>query len=601
MKTLKMTGKFILAAILTSLVVTLFSLYLVGENFQEGLFWTFFQPMEIFYYNLIPILLTIVFFAFLFGNMQVSILFNSIFWLLLSYIHVIKVQYRQEPLYVGDIAILREAAIMAKQYSLKIEPKFLFILLAVGGVLFVWSLFFSKSKISMNLPVRFVGSLISFILFVHFSSTTLTDYNTFRALGVNSGLNTWQELNNYSSKGFAYPLIYSVNTARGYVYQDYDEKEAIKISEKYSDSDIPQDQKVNFMCIMLESYKDFYKYQNPKMVFRENPYDYLYRLKRESISGNLYVDTFGGGTILSESMFWSGYKNSPPYNVKRKTHVSYFKDQGYRTEAFHPSDGLFNNRKNLYPKVGFDDYFYEQNYFNQAVHPGILPDEEFFPELLRVYKDQVKKDQPYFSWAITYQGHGPYPQEGIDPNEAIVPWQEGYDPGQYNAFNYYLSGVRDTTRNLKTLVDGLREEEPTILILFGDHSPSMGDQAIGMTMMGIPADLSTLEGVRASYETPYIIWANPAAKKVFADKNLVGEGPNLEPNLLMDYVFKTLGWRGDAYTAFCQDYMENQTVVKGNLFCEQGTWETELSPQGQKWRRDALNYEYYLSRQKRED
>ena len=125
------------------------------------------------------------------------------------------------------------------------------------------------------------------------------------------------------------------------------------------------------------------------------------------------------------------------------------------------------------------------------------------------------------------------------------------------------------------------------------------DQAIGMSMMGIPCDLSSLEGSVNTYETPYMVWANPAAKELFAGKNLVGQGPNLDANLLMDYVFKTLGWRGDKYTAFSQDYMDRQSVMKDNFFFENGQWTLKLSDQGEKIRKNVLNYEYYLSRQKR--
>lgn len=599
MKYLNLSGRFILGSALTALVITLLSLYLVGEKFQEGLFWTFFKPVDIFIYNFIPIFLMVVFLAFIFGSLQVSILVNSIFWMLLSYINVLKIQYRQEFLFASDIKLVREALLMAKKYSLKLDPKLVVIFVVFGLAVFAWSLLFSRGRIPMNLEVRCLGSLISLFIFIYLASNFMMDPVRFQDLGVNSGLNTWQGLNNYASKGFAYPLVYSFKDSRGYIYDDYNEKEALETDKAYQDADIPAGQKVNFMCIMLESYKDFYKFQNPRMVFRENPYAYWYQLKNESISGNLYVDTFGGGTLVTEKMFWSGYKHSPNYTTDRKTHVSYFKDQGYRAEAFHPSDGLFNNRKNLYPKVGFDNFFYEQNYFSKAVREGILPDCEFFPELMRIFKDRASQDQPYFSWSITYQGHGPYPTEPLEPGQEIVTKQDGYDENQYWAFNHYLRGVKDTTENLKYLVDNLRDQEPTILILFGDHCPSMGDQAIGMSMMGIPCDLSSLEGSVNTYETPYMVWANPAAKELFAGKNLVGQGPNLDANLLMDYVFKTLGWRGDKYTAFSQDYMDRQSVMKDNFFFENGQWTLKLSDQGEKIRKNVLNYEYYLSRQKR--
>lgn len=593
--------QFILGVFVTGLVICLISLYLVGTRFQEGLFASFFQPQTIFYYNLLPILLCLVFLAFLTGSLKASILTNSIFWLVLSYVHVLKIHYRQEPLYASDVRFLREAGIMAQKYSLELDSKFILLVLGIFLILYAWSSFFDRDSLPLNFPLRIFGSLAALVCMVQMTGTLLFDDGVYRSLGQASGLNTWQELNNYASKGFSYPLIYSLKTAKGYVYPDYDEARAKDLVSKGHDENIPQGQKVNFICIMLESYKDFYKYQNPKMVFTENPYAYWYDLQKESIHGNLYVNTFGGGTILSEMCFWSGYRNSPIYNVPRYTYVSYFKDQGYKTQAFHPSDGLFNNRHNIYPKVGFDDFFYSQDYFDEAVHPGVLSDEEFFPELLKIFKDQAKNDQPYFSWSISYQGHGPYPDSVIGKGRVFVKKQEGYDESQWFAFNNYLQSVKETSDQLRDLVDGLREEEPTVLILFGDHSPSMGDQVIGMKMMGIPSDLSTVEGMQASYETPYMIWANPKAKEVFKGRTLVGKGPNLEPNFLMAYAMKSLGLKGTAFCQFSQDLLDKQTVMKPSLACEGGVWKDQLSPQGQSLYRDYLNYEYYRSRMVREE
>lgn len=39
--------------------------------------------------------------------------------------------------------------------------------------------------------------------------------------------------------------------------------------------------------------------------------------------------------------------------------------------------------------------------------------------------------------------------------------------------------------------------------------------------------------------------------------------------------------------------------MKDNFFFENGQWTLKLSDQGEKIRKNVLNYEYYLSRQKR--
>ena len=136
-----------------------------------------------------------------------------------------------------------------------------------------------------------------------------------------------------------------------------------------------------------------------------------------------------------------------------------------------------------------------------------------------------------------------------------------------------------------------------MLILFGDHSPSMGENAIGMTMCGINANLSTLEGAVNTYETPYIIWANPAARELL-QKPMTGQGPTMDPQFLMPEVFKQLGWRGSKYTAFSQDFMKNVTVTKPFLWYEKGRFSDTLSKEEQKKFKELLDYEYYVSHEK---
>lgn len=607
MDELRTNGRIIyfLWALLWSALMTGTSLYISSHRFNPKLFGTYLKDPEILMMNFVPIFLSVLLLSYLVGPLRISVITNALVWNILAYVHSLKILYRQEPLKFSDYHFLREAFLMAKKYSLEIHPREVILVLAFLTFLWFATKPLSDRVLHENFTLRLVLSLVIFTVFHQFVVKEVYSYSRYMRLGRESGLNLWQELNGYESKGFSYPLLYSITTSRGYIHEDYDEKNARAIDERYEDSDIPEGQKVNFMTIMLESYKDFYKYRNDKLVFTENPYRFFYDLAKESVHGNLIVNTFGGGTLTTESCFWSGYRNPPEFSVPRNTYISYFRDQGYNTEAFHPSDGLFNNRHNLYPKVGFEKFYYFQNYFShfkEDISPdgNILPDATFLPRLLEKYKEETAKDTPYFSWSITYQGHGPYVEDYLVYGKEYVTWQEHYDRKQWMAFNNYLGGVADTTKQLETLVKGLRNAEPTILILFGDHSPSMGDNAIGMSMCGIPNDLSSIEGNINTYETSYIIWANPAARALLG-KDLVGQGPPLDPNYLMTEVFTRLGWKGSKYNAFSQDVMKHITVTKPSLWYENGEWKPRPGNQGQQLMKDVKDYEYFISTQRRRD
>ena len=590
----------ILWAALWSGIFLLSSLFLSSQNYEKDLFHYYLTNKEILFLNWIPIFLVTLLLSFLCRSMRTGIFISAILWNLLAYTHSLKVIYRQEPLKFSDISFLREASIMARRYSLNLDVEKILMVVALVALLVVLSIPLTVGSRPAPVLGRLVGSLLTFFLLVAVTANVLMDSGRYMALGTDSGLNIWQELNGFESKGFSYPLFYTLRGLGGYRYRDYDEQNAKELAKTFVDKPIPEGKKVNIVAIMLESFKDFKKYENPKLVFNRNPYTFWYELANDGIHGTLAVNTFGGGSITTESCFWSGYRTNPLYNRPRHTYVSYLKSQGYHTEAFHPSDGLFNNRHNIYPNVGFDNYFYSQNYFSKILHAGVLPDKEFFPLLMERFKEETKKDEPYFSWSITYQGHGPYPDSYIEREIEYVPFQEGYDRAEWFAFNNYLGSVADTSEQLRTVVDTLRDAEPTILILFGDHSPSMGDNAVGMTMTGIPADLSTIEGSINTYETPYIIWANPAARALYG-KDFKGEGPTIDPNLLMTEVFHQLGWEGSATNASNNALMEHLTVTKPFLYREDGNWKKDLSDTYTKLFKDYQDFQYYRSNQVRED
>ena len=61
-------------------------------------------------------------------------------------------------------------------------------------------------------------------------------------------------------------------------------------------------------------------------------------------------------------------------------------------------------------------------------------------------------------------------------------------------------------------------------------------------------------------ETPYLIWANDAAKACL-DSDFVGEGEDLSPCFLMMKLFDLAGWEGDGYMHYLRALHETVPVV----------------------------------------
>jgi hypothetical protein len=185
------------------------------------------------------------------------------------------------------------------------------------------------------------------------------------------------------------------------------------------------------------------------------------------------------------------------------------------------------------------------------------------------YREAAADGTPVFSFSVTYQNHGPYStQPAYDA--VYLPWRDGYDEADYNIANNYLSGVADTGRQLAKFVDSFRDlQRPVIVVIFGDHNPWWGDNNSTYEMFGISLDRETEEGFYNYYCTPYLIWANDAAKTLLGD-SFTGDGGRIGPALLMKRLFTLAGWDGPAYMKALRELETHTTFVNCLYYLDDG-------------------------------
>ena len=76
----------------------------------------------------------------------------------------------------------------------------------------------------------------------------------------------------------------------------------------------------------------------------------------------------------------------------------------------------------------------------------------------------------------------------------------------------YLRGVKDTAAMVSELANYLdRQEEPTLLVFFGDHLPNLGQNFQAYRELGLPIGLNdTPQHTLDAYKTPFLLYANKA-------------------------------------------------------------------------------------------
>lgn len=539
-------GMLVIAGILLGMATMLLSFGGYSQDIMAG----YFEIPGIAVLNIVPCILLVLLLYAITGRGWIAFLVSSLLMLGLATANYFMLLFRDDPLMFEDILLIREAGRIAGRYNLAFDWRLttcLFFVITMTVLLF----FFVRGRSRKS---RMVTGIISLLLAIA-SWPVYTSHACYDAAINKKYVDYWSETQRYIGHGFTYAFIRSIPEAFDTKPEGYTEEKAEAILEAYEDADIPEDRKVNVICTMLEAHNDLSKFAieglNPDI------YDSYHRLEEESYTGNLITNIFAAGTIQTERKFLTGYSYLRDIRAETNSYVWYFRDQGYTTEGSHPYNEWFYNRLNVNRHLGFENYYYLENHYEDISGIDFAYDGDLFPEIINLYEANKETGKPYFGFNVSFQGHGPYPTNQTVWGDEFIS-RDAYSEKTYNILSNYLGSVANTNYHISTMVDHFRaEEEPTVLVFFGDHNPWLGDGNSVYKELGINLDISTAEGFYNYYGTRYLIWANDAAKNLLGNE-FVGEGPNIGPYFLMSELFALCGWNGPS---FMQVANETKAVV----------------------------------------
>lgn len=547
---------------LWSLGIGIVAMYFGKVNYGPELFASYFKYTGLFLLNIIPGALIALLFWALTNRVWIATAVSGAFVLGLGIINHFKLSFRDDPLLAADIVNIAEAANAGAGYTFNISPA-LILTAVIYIAAVVFAAFFMKARLHRVLPriisgVLVIAAAVGLYLGVYTSEKV---YNFTNNLGVEfaSGykMSQWNETDQYCCRGFMYPLIHSLSDLGPQKPEGYNKAEAAAALAEYEDADIPDGEKVNIISIMLEAYCDLSVYDCIEIADTD-PYEFFHQLQAESVSGSLITNIFAGGTINTERAFISGSTVMYEYRSSADSFVRYFDAQGYYTEFCHPGYDWFYNRRNVAEYLGFQASYFNDDRYQMPEGVGIMRDDSFLPDLIELYE---KAEKPYFNFSVTYQNHGPYADGYLYDEEHEYINRNGMSDAAYNIISNYLWGIRLTDDSLREFIDYFRNEsEPVVIVLFGDHKPWLGDNSSVYAELGIDLSRGSDESFYNYYETPYIIWANDAAKAVLGT-DMVDEGADISPCFLMQELFERMGWTGDAYMQHLCDLREEVSVV----------------------------------------
>lgn len=532
--------------------IGLLSLYLTAHSYAAidatALLQSYFKiPLLVVMNLLAPVLLVYLGF-FLFARPWAAYLLSALPFLTLALASYYKVQLRGDPVLASDLRLLRTAGGIMDKYTFDMTAPVLVVIEGFLLLLALSLLMLRRERMSSRARLAGIMAALSLTLGCCFEYYPSTDI--YKATANTDLITPWSAVEVYISRGTTYPFLFSVQDMFPDAPDGYRDSDAYQALSQYRDADIPDEQKVTVAGIMLEAFSDLTDFPAlGELSSVRGIYEPLHELEKRSVSGDLLTNIFAGGTTDTEWGFLTGYSEHEEFRSATDSFVRYFKAQGYDTLYRHPGYSWFYNRSNVNEYLGFDESVFNESGFADLVSIDealYASDAVLVDYLLNDIDTRTEDDAPLFLFSVSYQNHGPYPSETYW-EEYVTPEKTGWSMESCCVVNNYLAGIRSTIEQMLRLTRELdARDEPVVLVLFGDHKPWMGNGSSVYAELGVSLDLSTQEGFYNYFSTPYLIYANKAAKAALG-QDFTGEGGDISPCFLMDKLFFECGWTGDGF------------------------------------------------------
>ena len=421
----------------------------------------------------------------------------SIIWIIFGIADCVLLSYRVTPFTASDLLQIENAFAVMNKY-LNTFSYILIVLLAVFAVfllVFIW-----KKVPKVDHKINFfknIGAIV-IILAIGFGGLKL---------GIASGVlatNFGNLADAYNDYGFAYCFSNSLVNTGVNKPSDYSEstiEEIVDSTEEETESITESVETPNIIMLQLESFFDVNNLTN--VTFSENPVPTFTSLKENYTSGYLSVPVVGAGTVNTEFEILTGMNlddfgpgEYPFKTILKETACESFatnlKNYGYTASVIHNNTATFYGRNTVYANLGFDlmDTI-EFMHIDDFTPMGWAKDYFLTDDIMHVLNSSEGVD---FIYTISVQGHGSYPASGEYDTTISVDGEE--TESVKNALEYYCTQINEMDQFIAELVEELSEyDEDVILVMYGDHLPSLGISAEDLVNEDI-------------YQTEYVIWTN---------------------------------------------------------------------------------------------
>ena len=456
--------------------------------------------------------------------------------------------FRGTPILPWDFTALGTAAAVADSYRFSLNLQMVVCLLLLVGMIFLLRKQLLRGRFRPSQKrLRLRAGYLCAIAACAYPVLHPAALETF---GIQTDV--WDQSGSYSQDGAL--AVFLRNTQFMSVEEPQDpsaeniERIAAGVAEK--EPAVSTDTRPNIVAIMNESWADFEDFGN--LSLSESVTDYIDSLDN-LIFGHTYTSVFGAGTSASEFEFLTGNSMAflPSGSIPYQQYIlepsaslaSLLKENGYRTLAFHPGERTSWQRNQAYPLLGFDEFkCVEDMDVPVTEEHGYVSDQSSFNQIIYEFEHKDPEER-LFLFNVTIQNHGSYTVEDYPAEVQLTD-----EPGKYPMAEQYLTLANKTDEAFRLLVDYFsQQEEPTIILMFGDHQPSVEQEFLDKAY-GVTQDQMTMEQYMGKYKTPFLIWANYDLPD--------DEIPTTSLNFLGQYLLSYAGIENSLYENYLQNFQE---------------------------------------------
>ena len=508
------TRNLLLLFFLWVLVLTLVVEFIQRESIIQTFYWVGSHSIA-FLLNYLLVALVCFLFLALFGSLRWGLVFSMLLLLLIALVNMAKKQFLGEPLLPWDLPRADQAINLLPNVAGElVVPLILLVffgLIIFGGIRLLIPHFKLRTSSRITISIMVVLLMTGLIFYRH---TPLDD--ALKKIDIEHVF--WLQTENSLQNGYLLGFLMNIEAGIITAPKDYSESEIQRIFEEYRLSPTktgPTELKPNVIIIMNEAFWD--PTILPGLTFSEDPLPYFRWIKDDGLPLTLISPVFGGTTANVEFEILTGLSTSflPTGTVPYQQYIDspipslpdLFKAEGYITTAIHPYHDWFYKRKDVYPRLGFDNFINLDNFDQSAIKGEYIADIAVSKKVV----DQIENsDQPQFIFAVTMQNHGPYPGDRYDSTGINITGE--ISPQGIRMLEVYAEGVKDADSSLKYLADYLyASNKPTIIVFTGDHLPYLGKEYMVYQETGFieggESRWNPEESLRMK-SVPLVIWSN---------------------------------------------------------------------------------------------